>query len=542
MLRKIRKVHLPDAIRLLQFLVYSARPLTIGEAVDAVLVDFDSHPSFDPELRMPDPEEIALICPGLISMTRKTHLSLPPWASESDYDSDSSSWSVTAQTGVAIASSVQKEIMTTTELQIAHLSVREYLVSGRVQVAVLREGLEKTAATIAITNACLAYMSYLGYRYRPAVEAYVTHCGTLELNSRDAGEKRRDLSRQVISEIQKSFPLADYAAYNWSKHAICVQTLQCIQERITALLRDSQSPLCLWSHLYMGDVEVYFYKYRTPGPITCLYEEGLEHVVRALLEGFVHGNSHMNDDIADCFENVCRRGNVELIKLFCDTTHPSNDVMVRGLGAACEERIESGIRLPARNASAIKLLIDNGAVSNPVTSAGPLYDAAIRHNTEVLLLLLKGGARVHDKCFYKVAREARVEALELFLTWDATIISRPVANEALGLASERGYVEVVKLLLDRGAETTSALQRASKNAHPHVVRLLLTHGTSTSAKEYSKALTVALRNTDRRKTRRNQEVLELLENHGAQMYPKELRAVIGLPPGPLGRNGILPPS
>ncbi|KAL3439836.1 Pfs, NACHT and ankyrin domain protein [Aspergillus insuetus] len=56
------------AIRLLQFLTYSTGSLKIQEAVDIIAVDLSRKPSFDPNLRMPKPQEIAVICSSLVSL------------------------------------------------------------------------------------------------------------------------------------------------------------------------------------------------------------------------------------------------------------------------------------------------------------------------------------------------------------------------------------------------------------------------------------------------------------------------------------------
>ncbi|KAL4744234.1 hypothetical protein BDW72DRAFT_199826 [Aspergillus terricola var. indicus] len=89
------------AIQILQFLVYADRPLTDEEAVDAVAVNVDKFPSFHPTWRMPNHRDIARICSSLVSIvTRKP----------SDYE--------------------EGEVI---ELHLAHLTVKEYLMSGRVE-------------------------------------------------------------------------------------------------------------------------------------------------------------------------------------------------------------------------------------------------------------------------------------------------------------------------------------------------------------------------------------------------------------------------
>ncbi|KAL9084482.1 MAG: hypothetical protein Q9165_008055 [Trypethelium subeluteriae] len=53
--------HKDNMIRILQFLVYSERPLRLEEAVDAIIVEPEHEDMFQPGNRMPQPEEIKLI-------------------------------------------------------------------------------------------------------------------------------------------------------------------------------------------------------------------------------------------------------------------------------------------------------------------------------------------------------------------------------------------------------------------------------------------------------------------------------------------------
>src|SRR5436190_11248638 len=56
------------AIRLLQFLVYSERPLAIQEAVDAIAIRLIPCGQFNPKYRLPCPNEITRFCPSLVSL------------------------------------------------------------------------------------------------------------------------------------------------------------------------------------------------------------------------------------------------------------------------------------------------------------------------------------------------------------------------------------------------------------------------------------------------------------------------------------------
>ena len=59
------------AIRLLQFITYSKRPLTIQEAVDVLVVYLSGKLPFDYKLRMPEPQEITRLCSSLVSLVTR---------------------------------------------------------------------------------------------------------------------------------------------------------------------------------------------------------------------------------------------------------------------------------------------------------------------------------------------------------------------------------------------------------------------------------------------------------------------------------------
>ncbi len=115
-----------NAKRLLQFLTFSERPLRIEEAVDALAVDITAKPRFDIKHRMPNPREITSYCASLVVAVVRQ---------EDERES-----------GKFI-----------TELQLAHFSVKEYLLSGAIKTS-LAADLHETSARNAIAETCLAYL------------------------------------------------------------------------------------------------------------------------------------------------------------------------------------------------------------------------------------------------------------------------------------------------------------------------------------------------------------------------------------------------
>ncbi|WQF77432.1 Putative nucleoside phosphorylase domain, NACHT nucleoside triphosphatase [Colletotrichum destructivum] len=104
--------------RLLQFLVYSERPLALHEAVDVMAVRLEDGRYFDPRDRLPNPTDITRFCPSLVVLVQRS------------------------DTPVVDAF-----------LQLAHFTVKKYLMSSA------NEGFYGVEPRISITQTCLVYLT-----------------------------------------------------------------------------------------------------------------------------------------------------------------------------------------------------------------------------------------------------------------------------------------------------------------------------------------------------------------------------------------------
>ena len=197
----------------------------VEEAVDAIAVDLAGDPQFDPSLRMPNPQEITKICSSLVSLvTRPVN---------------------------GLEEGQEKTVM---ELQLAHFSVKEYLVSEQVQET-FREGMTETNARGSIARVCLSYLSHL------------------------------DNNRSVV-ETKTEFPLARYSAQYWMVHARPAET-ENVQESILKFFLQQGQAYAVWGKLFDPDRPRDGEPRRDRNMATPLYYAslaGLEHTVRSLLE------------------------------------------------------------------------------------------------------------------------------------------------------------------------------------------------------------------------------------------------------------------
>ena len=166
------------AIRLLQFLVHTHKPLTVPQAIE-ILATEEEPPYFDVEGRVFDKEEVLRHCPGLISIVSRKN-----------------------------------------ELHLAHFSVKEYL---------LREDQFKiSTASISITRTCLAYLTDIDISYGSTTSSYE---GIADSRTR-IRSKRQAIYK--ISRTYESFPMTQYAAKAWVR---CAAQAQASEEIVRAIVR-----------------------------------------------------------------------------------------------------------------------------------------------------------------------------------------------------------------------------------------------------------------------------------------------------------------
>ena len=155
-LASISEAYSQDAFRILQWLVYSARPLLLEEVAEVVAVNAEES-QFDPEDRLTDPRDVLTICSSLVTMV----------AVPAKYNNMTS-----------------HEII---ELRLAHFSVKEYLMSDQIRTGLTFQYNIQSKAEEEITQTCLAYLLYF----------------------------QGDV---LNSENPNTFPLAQYAAERWCHH------------------------------------------------------------------------------------------------------------------------------------------------------------------------------------------------------------------------------------------------------------------------------------------------------------------------------------
>ncbi|KAL0939594.1 uncharacterized protein CTRU02_206204 [Colletotrichum truncatum] len=434
-----------DSIRLLQFLAYAERPLITPEAIEilATLVTQEKR-EFNPERRLLNDEDILRYCPGLLS-----------FAKVSRYD--------------AIV----------TEVQLAHFSVKEWLIS--------ESQFELTTASIAITRTCFTYINDI--------------TGTPRV-------------------LRKEFPLARYAAEVSMKHARLAETSDDIVEE-TGLFLQNATTFYKWGCLYQPDDDRNLHP--SPPKAPPLYYaccSGLSRVIRTLLDNGADVNAQ-GGSYGNALQAASDRGYEEIVRLLLDNRadvnaqggYYSNALLAASYGGYEE---------------IVRLLLDKGADVNAQGGdyGNALQAASYRGHEEIVRLLLDKEADVnaqggsYDNALQAASYGGHEEIVRLLLDKEADVNAQGgYYSNALLAASYRGYEEIVRLLLDNGADVnaqgghfSNALIAASIRGYEEIVQLLLDNGADVNAQggHYGNALQAASYGGYK-------EIVQLLLDNGADV-------------------------
>lgn len=172
-LLRINEDHRGSALKILQWLCFAARPVTIQEAAEVLAVDLDG-PCYDPELKPLDPRDILFLCSTLVTSATFSAADEPeilPTYDEYDFVYDESQ-----------------------VIRLAHLSVKDYLLSGRIKsTKVSFFAVEPRLTNLLITQSCLVYL------LQPSFATDQFH-------------------KQHLMDRLNRYPLYHYAAHFWPFH------------------------------------------------------------------------------------------------------------------------------------------------------------------------------------------------------------------------------------------------------------------------------------------------------------------------------------
>jgi ankyrin repeat protein len=396
-LRSIPLEHKKNAIRILQFLTYSERPLTVEEAVDAIAVNTEGDRHFNPEYRMFDSHEISYYCSSLVVMVSvKGH----------SYDEDDER----------------------VELQLSHFSVKEYLTSDRIDKAIAKS-FQEIILKASIATVCLAYL--------------------LDLD--------RDLPTK---ELRKMFPLAQYCARYWITFAVAAESKDEILQGFIKDFFCHESSYRNCYSLYRpdrpwenksaeGEEEL-------ASPLYYASFGGLINAVKYLLSQGADVNAQGGYD-GNALQAASHQGHEKVVELLLDKGADVNAQGEREYGnalqAASHQGHEKVVELLLGKGADVN-------VRGGGWHGNALYAASGEGHEKVVKLLLGKGADVnargrgeYDNALQAASGKGHEKVVKLLLSKGADVNAQCGGEygNALQAASDQGHEKVVELLLGGGA-------------------------------------------------------------------------------------------
>ncbi|EWZ48989.1 hypothetical protein FOZG_04453 [Fusarium oxysporum Fo47] len=518
MVQNIPSEYKSSAIRLLQFLVHTRRPLTLPEAVEVIATEINQEPrGFDVKRRLFQAADILRYCPSLVTIAEATN-----------YDE------------------------TVDELHLAHFSVKEYLLE--------QAEFDLESASIVITRTCLTYLGDIKnncstIRSDFPMARYAAEYWTEYAVSAETSE---EIVRTTVSFLRDETTFQRwcrlYQADRWRDHEpgppgasrlyyACLAGLagaardlmteganvnaqggeygNALQAaslngnlRVVQLLLDNGADVNAEDGKYGNALHAASYKSNLE-VVQLLLDKGAD--VNA--EGGEHGNA---------LQAASLNGNLRVVQLLLDK---GADVNAEG-GRYCNALQAAIIH---DHQEVVQLLLDNGADVNAEGTwfgwyGKALQAASLNGNLRVVQLLLDNGADVNAEDYrygnalhaalQAVSDESNLDVVQLLLDNGADVNAQGGKHgNALQVALSRGNLRVVQLLLDNGADVNAedyrygnALQAASLESDLEVVQLLLDKGADVNAQggEYGNALQAASLNG-------NLRVVQLLLDKGADV-------------------------
>lgn len=360
-LANIPEEHSEDARRILQCLISAFYPLDVKEVAEIVAINPSEGPIFDLDNKLYDPQDVLTICSSLVSVIPSTRRILGHHTEEKEFSFK--------------------------EIRLAHYSVKEYLISNRIESAL---------ASMYSINERLAHDAMAGFCIR-----YL-----LQFDKDDLG---RGLPGSQCELLEKAL-FAPYAARCWGRHfrAAAPEKSSSNHRNALALTKDQRilrNALKLqkswWEHNSIYDHSDLL-AMDTINPLYYASLHGLTSVVSTLLD--LGEDVHSLGPRGTALAVACNSGHADAVQLLLQAgANIELDASAisewRGDGYTPLNHAVRG-----KHVNLVKLLLAKGADVNEfhnhnlITS---LQDACINGDEEMVDLLLSAGARVNDEPGYK---------------------------------------------------------------------------------------------------------------------------------------------
>ncbi|KAF8199794.1 hypothetical protein K438DRAFT_2112069 [Mycena galopus ATCC 62051] len=478
-LKSVPEKYLPDVQKLLQWLVFTERPLTLAELEDTIAFDFTNPEryTFDPD-RRPKRGVFMKWLSGLVSITSSSRDAIDD-SSEKEYVFDADG--VFDNDGFYRSGSV---------VSLAHSSVQDYLQqrhpswcsSCPIHVR------EETAHQL-MAQSCICYLLHFD-------------------------------DHPLDAETFPDYPLALYAAKNWHYHLLRSSDQVALSTLTKDLLLPESRPYTALYRLNNSwDSPNWSPWSSIEPPLSLCAQVGYMAGVKFLCGIGADVNAMGNNGYAltTALEYASKNGHVEIAKFLLENgadVNRSSDDEFDPTYIYDYQQPPNALEHASRNGhlEIVRSLLDKGAdVNADGREHTALQLASVHGYTEIVHLLIEKGANVHAQgsggtALQQAAAMGHIEIVKLLLekgakinAWSGDFKLTQVGvfeinggfgqGTALEEAAAHGHLEIVQFLLDQGADLNpqntgfhgTPLQRAAEAGHIEIVKLMLNHGADVDA-------------------------------------------------------------
>ena len=490
------------ALSILRWVFYAARPLTVRELAEALLISVNDDGSVDnwlPQDDLPESwdedytdEQIMGLCGSLIDIR-----------------------------GGETGNSVENQTV-----HFVHFSVKEYLLGTvDIEIPVVKDCFtDHSRAQELITKTCLRYLCLKDFQQ-------AAHSTTTQFNTR-----------------AKKYAFLNYAALYMPIHLLRAQPLsQSIVNLCNALLDPSESRWLAFSEVHgawsCGNFEQFMEKFRNfyPNPLYYASSLGMFETVKYLLGCGLDINI-TGGNLATPLQGAAYFGHTDMVRLLLDhgadadlfnfTSDYSNALQAaaaRGHECVVNMLLDHDAAAIPRRSSSVELLHDRRVDTNAhdCEQGMPLQRATNSGNPEISRKLLSHRTSVSqpskhgDTALHMAASAGHLTSVKALLDAGADV-SQPntYGRTALHLAAWFGHSTSMKLMLDAGTDVSqadkwghTALHVAAMFGHLASAKVLLDAGADVNQRSYGAetALYMSIR-------KRHAEIAKVLIEAGADPH------------------------
>jgi ankyrin repeat protein len=465
------------ATRILRWLAFSRRPLTLAEVAEVAALDPDRRPAFDRDEVLEEHDDILAICSSLVTIV----------AAE--------------QTGTSQSSTALSAGPAKLTVILAHYSVKEYLVSKRIlESGMSKYGMEAASCHRIIARCCVQYLLQF------------------------------DEEGILTEENLHHFALAQYSAQRWITHSELGKgyDVELVKVVVELLMEKEQAYLAYFRLRNLSEYgrRIYFGCSREslPEPLYFASMTGMSNIVQSLIDAGADVNAK-GGICGTALQAASFKGWLGVVKSLIEN---GADVNAQGgqYGTALQATlsqgrldigrflVEKGADVNARGGEhgnalqaalhdddlgIVRFLVENGADVNMQGGkyCNALQTALHEGGLDVVEFLVKNGADLKTqggKSLELAAKRGRLDMMKVLVEHGADLNTQSLG--ALRVASKKGRLDMIRFLVENGADLNSqagkAIWAASYHDDLYILAVLIVHGADLKA-QGSRALREALR-------------------------------------------------